>query len=85
VIAERGAPMRMVLGRSKMIAGWEEHLPTMLKGETTMVLTTHLSFLKCFWNIHLSLLPLELGELKYACSIIVHNYWNVITMVIVRK
>jgi hypothetical protein len=71
VIAGRGAPLRMVLGKSKMIAGWEERLPTMLKRETTMVLTTHLlSFLKCFWNIQVSLLPLELGESKYACSII---------------
>jgi hypothetical protein len=27
----------MVLGKSKMIAGWEERLPTMLKRETTML------------------------------------------------
>jgi FKBP-type peptidyl-prolyl cis-trans isomerase len=33
----RGAPLRMVLGKSKMIAGWEEGLPTMLKGETAML------------------------------------------------
>lgn len=39
VITGRGAPLRMVLGKSKMIAGWEEGLPTILKGETAMVLT----------------------------------------------
>jgi FKBP-type peptidyl-prolyl cis-trans isomerase len=33
----RGAPLRMVLGKSKMIAGWEEGLPTILKGETAML------------------------------------------------
>jgi hypothetical protein len=43
VIVGRGTPFRMVLGKRKMIVGWEEHL---------------LSFFKCFWSIHLSLLPL---------------------------
>jgi hypothetical protein len=33
----------MVLGKSKMIAGWEEGLPTILKGETAMVLTASFS------------------------------------------
>jgi hypothetical protein len=55
VIVGRGTPFRMVLGKRKMIVGWEEHL---------------LSFLKCFWNIHLSLLPLQLGESKDARSTI---------------
>lgn len=32
-----GSPMRMVLGKSKMILGWEEGIPSMLKGEVSML------------------------------------------------
>lgn len=32
-----GCPMRMVLGKSKMILGWEEGIPSMLKGEVSML------------------------------------------------
>jgi len=51
----KGNSLQDGLGKRKMIVGWEEHL---------------LSFLKCFWNIHLSLLPLQLGESKDAHSTI---------------
>eukprot|EP00249_Psilotum_nudum_P006071 c19439_g1_i3 orf=498-2318(+) len=33
----KGAPCRLVLGKSKMIKGWEESIPTMLKGEVSML------------------------------------------------
>lgn len=37
----KGAPLRLVLGKSKMIAGWEEGIPTMSKGEVAMVSHNH--------------------------------------------
>ncbi|GLJ21531.1 hypothetical protein SUGI_0398520 [Cryptomeria japonica] len=33
----RGFPKRLVLGKSKMICGWEEGIPSMLKGEVAML------------------------------------------------
>lgn len=38
-VAGKGTPLRLVLGISKMIAGWEEGITTMTKGEIAMVIS----------------------------------------------
>lgn len=38
-LSGKGTPLRLVLGKSKMIAGWEEGITTMVKGEISMVIS----------------------------------------------
>lgn len=43
----KGTPIRHVIGKSKIILGLLEGIPTMLKGEVAMVYNFELSFSDC--------------------------------------